>query len=74
MTQALDRLFHFSARGSTVRRELVGALTTFFAIAYIIFVTPGYLVQTGMDYTAVLIATCVSVSSKHLTLPTILLV
>ena len=60
MTQALDRLFHFSARGSTVRRELVGALTTFFAIAYIIFVTPGYLVQTGMDYTAVLIATCVS--------------
>ncbi|GKI14742.1 xanthine/uracil permease [Oscillospiraceae bacterium] len=60
MTQALDRLFHFSVRGSTVRRELVGALTTFFAIAYIIFVTPGYLVQTGMDYTAVLIATCVS--------------
>ena len=33
MTQALDRLFHFSARGSTVRRELVGALTTWFAIA-----------------------------------------
>ena len=60
MTQVLERLFHLSAHGTTVRRELVGALTTFFAIAYIIFVTPGYLSQTGMDYTAVLIATCVA--------------
>ena len=60
MTAALERLFHLSQRGTTVRRELVGALTTFFAIAYIIFVTPGYLSQVGMDYTAVLIATCLA--------------
>lgn len=56
----LNRAFHLEARGATVRQELVGALTSFFAIAYIIFVTPGYLSQTGMDYTAVLIASCVA--------------
>lgn len=60
MSARLDRIFHLSQRGATARGELVGALTTFFAIAYIIFVTPGYLSQLGMDYTAVLIATCVA--------------
>ncbi len=56
----LDRIFHLTEHGTTVRREVVGAFTSFFAIAYIIFVTPGYLSQTGMDYTAVLVATCVA--------------
>ena len=60
MTRALEKLFHLSLHGTTVRRELAAALTTFFAIAYIIVLTPGYLCGTGMDYTAVLIATCVS--------------
>ena len=57
---ALDRVFHLTERGTTVRRELLGALTSFFSVAYIIFVTPSYLSQTGMDYTGVLLATCVS--------------
>ncbi len=60
MNETLDKLFRLKEQNTTVRRELVGALTTFFAIAYIIFVTPGYLSQVGMDYTAVLIGTCVA--------------
>ncbi len=56
----LDKMFHLTEHGTSVRRELMGAMTSFFAIAYIIFVTPGYLSQTGMDYTAVLVATCVA--------------
>ena len=56
----LDRIFHLTEQGTTVRRELLGALTSFFSIAYIIFVTPGYLAQTGMDYTGVLLATCLA--------------
>ena len=56
----LDRLFHLTERGTTVRRELLGALTSFFSVAYILFVTPSYLSQTGMDYTGVLLATCLS--------------
>lgn len=56
----LDRAFHLSEQGTTVRRELLGALTSFFSVAYILFVTPSYLSQTGMDYTGVLLATCLS--------------
>ncbi len=57
---SLDRIFHLSERGTTVRRELTGALTSFFSIAYVIFVTPSYLSLTGMNYTGVLLATCLS--------------
>lgn len=56
----LERFFHLTERGTTVRRELLGALTSFFSVAYILFVTPSYLSQTGMDYTGVLLATCLS--------------
>ena len=58
--KTLERVFHLTERGTTVRRELLGALTSFFSVAYILFVTPSYLSQTGMDYTGVLLATCVS--------------
>ncbi len=58
--KTLDRLFHLSERGTTVRRELLGALTSFFSVAYILFVTPSYLSETGMDYTGVLLATCLA--------------
>ena len=57
---ALDRIFHLTENGTTVRRELLGALTSFFSAAYIVFVTPSYLSQTGMDYTGVLLATCLA--------------
>ena len=47
----LDRIFHLTEHGTTVRREVVGAFTSFFAIAYIIFVTPGYLSKVFRDVT-----------------------
>lgn len=50
----LERLFHLKQHGTTVRRELLGALTSFFSVAYTLFVTPSYLSRTGMDYTGVL--------------------
>ena len=56
----LEQAFHLTERGTTVRRELLGALTSFFSAAYILFVTPSYLSLTGMDYTGVLLATCLS--------------
>ncbi len=56
----LERFFHLTEQGMTVRRELLGALTSFFSVAYILFVTPSYLSQTGMDYTGVLLTTCLS--------------
>lgn len=56
----VESFFHLEEKGTTVRRELTGALTSFFSIAYVIFVTPSYLSLTGMDYTGVLLATCLS--------------
>ncbi len=56
----MERFFKIKERNSTVRTEIIGGLTTFFAMAYIIFVNPSFLEQTGMERTAVLVATCVS--------------
>lgn len=60
MSEFLERHFHITERGSTIGREVLGGLVTFLAMAYIIFVNPGMLSSTGMDYTAVMLATCIS--------------
>lgn len=39
----MEKLFKIKQRGSTVRAEVLGGLTTFFAMAYIIFVNPSML-------------------------------
>ncbi|WP_297195943.1 NCS2 family permease [uncultured Flavonifractor sp.] len=39
----MERFFAVKARGSTVKREIIGGITTFFAMAYIIFVNPNTL-------------------------------
>lgn len=56
----MEQIFKIKQRGSTIRTEVIAGLTTFFAMAYIIFVNPSYLSQTGMNADAVMIATCVS--------------
>jgi adenine/guanine/hypoxanthine permease len=56
----LERLFRVTASGSTVRTEILAGLTTFAAMAYIIFVQPAVLSAAGMDLGAVLVATCVA--------------
>jgi AGZA family xanthine/uracil permease-like MFS transporter len=57
---AIERIFQVAASGSTVRTELVAGLTTFVTMAYIIFVQPTVLSAAGMDFGAVLVATCVA--------------
>ncbi len=56
----MDKFFKITERGSSLRTEIVGGVTTFFAMAYIIFVNPGMLSATGMDYNGVMLATCIS--------------
>lgn len=60
MTSFLDRFFGIHAAGSTVRREVVGGLTTFATMSYIVFVQPTVLSAAGMDFGSVLMATCLS--------------
>ncbi len=40
---SLDAWFKISARGSTVRQEIVAGLTTFLAMVYSVIVVPGML-------------------------------
>jgi len=54
----MDKFFKISERGSTVGREVVGGLTTFLAMAYIIAVNPAILVDAGIPFEAALTATC----------------
>lgn len=54
----MKKLFNLKAHGTTVPREIRAGLTTFFAMAYIVFVNPVFLSATGMDPDGALIATC----------------
>ncbi|MCH2058369.1 MAG: NCS2 family permease [Thalassotalea sp.] len=56
----LEKLFKLTEHGTNVRRELIAGLTTFLTMAYIIFVNPTMLADTGMDHGAVFVATCVA--------------
>ncbi len=54
----LERYFAFAQHRTTWRTEALAGLTTFVTMAYIIFVNPSILHQTGMPLAAVTIATC----------------
>ena len=55
----MDKFFKISARGSTVPTEIIGGLTTFLAMSYIIAVNPAMMQAAGMPLNAALTATCV---------------
>ena len=56
----LERLFRLRESGTTVRVELRAGVATFLTMSYIIFVQPAILSQAGMDFGAVMAATCIS--------------
>ena len=56
----LDKLFRLQERGTSVTQEVVGGITTFMTMAYIIFVQPAVLSAAGMDFGSVMVATCLS--------------
>ena len=55
---SLDSYFLITERGSSVKQEMIGGLTTFLAMVYSIFVVPGMLGAAGFPHDAVFIATC----------------
>ena len=57
---SLEKLYKISERGSTVRQEVIGGITTFLAMSYIIFVNPSILGMTGMDKGALITVTCLT--------------
>ena len=58
--ERVEHFFQRAAKGTTIRQEVVGGATTFLAMSYIIFVQPGLLSKAGMDFRAVMYATCLA--------------
>ena len=56
----LERLFHVRAAGSTPSREILGGVTTFLTMAYILAVNPVFLQAAGMPLEGAIVATAVS--------------
>jgi AGZA family xanthine/uracil permease-like MFS transporter len=59
----LERIFHLTENRTDLRTEIRGGLVTFVTMSYIIFVNPAILAtfnETGMDFDAVMVATCLS--------------
>lgn len=59
----MEKLFKLKQNGTNVKTEVMAGLTTFFAMAYIIFINPTFLgdgTPANMPTTAVMVATCLS--------------
>ena len=56
----MEKFFKLSERNTTVSKELIGGITTFLAIAYILAVNPNILSGAGMSWGAVFTATALS--------------
>ena len=54
------QLFDIKGTGSTWKKEVLGGITTFFAMSYIIITNPGILSASGMPWGAVFIATIIA--------------
>src|SRR6266852_2225559 len=59
MRQRLENYFEFARLKTNWRTEILAGVTTFVTMAYIVFVNPSILSETGMPFPAVLAATCV---------------
>lgn len=56
----LEKLFKLSENRTNVKTEVIAGITTFMTMAYILAVNPSILSATGMDPTAVLLATALA--------------
>ena len=62
----LEQYFGLKALGTDWRTEILAGFTTFMTMAYIVFVNPSILHQTGMPLAAVTAATCLSAAAGSL--------
>src|SRR6201982_899346 len=63
LRQRLEQYFEFQALGAAWRTEILAGFTTFMTMAYIVFVNPAILHETGMPLAAVTAATCLSAAA-----------
>ena len=58
-SKMLSKYFGLTAKQTNFKIEIVAGLTTFLTMAYIIFVNPSILSETGMDKGALIAVTCI---------------
>lgn len=56
----LEKIFKLRENNTSVKTEIIGGVTTFMTMAYILAINPSMLADAGMDKTAVLLATAIS--------------
>lgn len=56
----LEKVFKLKENGTDVKTEVIGGVTTFMAMAYILAVNPSILAASGMDPQAILMATALA--------------
>lgn len=64
--QSIEQYFEFKVLETNWRTEILAGFTTFMTMAYIVFVNPSILHQTGMPLAAVTAATCISAAAGSL--------
>ncbi len=62
----IEALFRLKENQTSVRGELLGGLTTFITMAYIVVVNPQILSQAGVPIDGVVFATCISSAAATL--------
>ena len=62
MKQTLEQIFKLKDNNSSIKNEILAGFTTFLTMAYIIFVNPQMMSQTGMDQGAIFVGTCLAAS------------
>jgi hypothetical protein len=60
MLSWLERRFSVREAGSDGKTEILAGITTFMTMAYIIFVNPSILSNTGMPFGPLMVATCLA--------------
>ena len=60
MKSVLENFFSVSEHQTSIQKEILAGVTTFITMAYIIFVNPQMMAQSGMDYGAIFVGTCLA--------------
>ena len=60
MKSKLDQFFAIEAHQTSLQKEVLAGVTTFITMAYIIFVNPQMMTQSGMDHGAIFVGTCLA--------------
>ena len=60
MKSKLNQFFAIQAHQTSLQKEVLAGVTTFITMAYIVFVNPQMMAQSGMDHGAIFVGTCLA--------------